>query len=549
MYDAGSSLLLTEIQPQQAVYTDRRLAWKVFVVCSAYATLFFENSWSDLLDRSSDFYRKYAVTWTELGAQLLMVLLLAVILSVPVYWALRGGKPWQLRLLKWASLAALWVPVNVLLHARQVVALLDKPIRFGWKLALGGALAALLLPLVYKWETIAIPLLSTGFTILSPLLLLLTLSVAWQIYRLPAGSAFPDRPQAAFLPQPPGAPRLVWFVFDEWDQGMTFDYRPPGIELPELDRFRSEAFHADRAYPPSRETVVTIPSLLTGNVYAKETHRSPMELRLTYGHDGAADSLSSTPTVFSEARHAGRNIGITGSYLPYCRLFEASACWWTQLPGFAPQEWDRAPGLLQSLRTPLRKAAPMVPLMRSLGLVRILGDPAQITFSSFIDSRFREIEASAMRQITDKRLNLVFVHLYIPHPPGIYDARQDRFADGPGRTYVDNLRLVDRTFLQARRQLEAADLWDRTTVLLSADHPFRKEIWDTWDATFGGKIPYQSGDRVPFLLKLAGQRDGYSYQKPIQTIATKDLVLAILNGTVSQTEQVAAWLERASAKR
>jgi len=548
MPSTEDSLLLAEVRPQVQVYTDRRLAWKVLTVCSAYATLFFENSWSDLLDRGSDFFRKYGVTWTELAAQILLVLLLALILSIPVYWALRGGKAWQLRLLKWASLAALWIPVNVLLHSRQVVAHLDK-MRFGWKVALWSAVAALILPLLYKWEAIAIPLLSTGFTILSPLLPLLTLSVAWQIQHLPKGGAFPERQQAAFLPQPAGAPRLLWFVFDEWDQGLTFEYRPQGIELPELDRFRRESFHADRAYPPTRETVTAVPSLLAGKVYTKETHRSPSELRLSYGQSGATDSLSSTPTVFSEARKAGWNVGITGVYLPYCRLFEVSACWWTQLPGFSPPEWNSAPGWLLSFKTPLRKAAPMIPLMRTIGVVQMLGDPGQVRISSLLGAQFREIEESAIRQITDKRLNLVFVHFNIPHPPPIYDAKRDRFADGPGPTYLDNLRLVDRTLLDMRRQLETAHLWESTTVLLTADHPFRKEMWETWDETFGGKIAYPAGDRVPFLLKLPGQKEDYAYEKPMQAVVTKDLALAILGGTVSQPDQAAEWLERNSPKR
>src|SRR2546423_46880 len=45
--------------------------------------------------------------------------------------------------------------------------------------------------------------------------------------------------------------RVVWLMFDELDQRITFEARPPGLELPELDRLRRESLYADAARPPA----------------------------------------------------------------------------------------------------------------------------------------------------------------------------------------------------------------------------------------------------------------------------------------------------------
>jgi hypothetical protein len=49
--------------------------------------------------------------------------------------------------------------------------------------------------------------------------------------------------------------------------------------------------------------------------------------------------------------------------------------------------------------------------------------------------------------------------------------------------------------------------------------------------------------RVPFLLKLPGQKDGVVYDRPFNTVLSHDLLLAVLRGALRDPAAVAAWLD------
>jgi len=68
--------------------------------------------------------------------------------------------------------------------------------------------------------------------------------VAWSIYTGPPAGHLLDRHLESALPQKAGAPHVLWLLFDEWDESLTYRHRPANLELPELDRFRSHAFDA-----------------------------------------------------------------------------------------------------------------------------------------------------------------------------------------------------------------------------------------------------------------------------------------------------------------
>jgi arylsulfatase A-like enzyme len=162
---------------------------------------------------------------------------------------------------------------------------------------------------------------------------------------------------------------------------------------------------------------------------------------------------------------------------------------------------------------------------------------------------YRRTHQAALRSIVDSRLNLVFVHWNVPHLPPIYDAAKDSFSNDDTETYVDNLRLVDRTVRDIRLTLENVGLWDSSTILMTADHPLRLGNGPRWL-----RLPRSVGNvtqasEVPFLLKMAGQKQGLAYDAPMQTVVTKDLLLAIMKGEISQPEQVAAWLDHNPPRR
>jgi arylsulfatase A-like enzyme len=172
----------------------------------------------------------------------------------------------------------------------------------------------------------------------------------------------------------------------------------------------------------------------------------------------------------------------------------------------------------------------IVPFARRLGIVRVLGAPRMEP--SLHSITYRKTRQAALRSIADSSLNLVFIHWNVPHLPAIYDATNDEFSNDSARTYVDNLRLVDRTVRELRLTLEGAGLWDSSTILMTADHPLR----------LGPGSDKQTSE-VPYMLKMAGQKQGIAYTAAMQTVVTKDLLLAIMKGDIARPEQVAVWLD------
>jgi hypothetical protein len=377
--------------------------------------------------------------------------------------------------------------------------------------------------------------------ILAPMMPLGVARVAWSIYTGPPAGRLPDRPLESALPQKAGAPHVLWMVFDEWDESMTYRRRPANLELPELDRFRLHSFHAERAFPPSRETVTSMPSLLVGKTFVDTRFSSAGELLMIYDPKQPPERLTTESTVFSEARGAGFNVGIVGFYLPYCRLFDATYCEWNCAMGVLPEEWEYPLSLGRLMVLMAKRQVGHIPFTGRLGIIRALGYTRLNPSAHAIT--YRQTHQAALRAIVDARLNLVFVHWNVPHLPGIYDAAKDDFSNDHPETYADNLRLTDRTVRDIRLTLESAGLWDSSTILMTADHPLRLDQGQDWMQLprSGGNLTQTS--EVPFLLKMAGQKQGLAYDAPVQTVVTKDLLLAIMKGEISQPEQVGDWLD------
>ncbi|HEY1337233.1 MAG TPA: hypothetical protein VGF59_06970, partial [Bryobacteraceae bacterium] len=142
---------------------------------------------------------------------------------------------------------------------------------------------------------------------------------------------FDSKPLAARLPQPRRTPRLVWVIFDEWDARLTFRDRIPSLKMPELDRFEAISLHAGNAYPPSSQTGMSLPALTTGLLVRDAKPQGPDDLLLLRPEPNPSLHWHAAPTIFSEARAAGYNVGVVGFYHPYCRMFNGSlseCSWW-----------------------------------------------------------------------------------------------------------------------------------------------------------------------------------------------------------------------------
>ncbi len=175
-------------------------------------------------------------------------------------------------------------------------------------------------------------------------------------------------------------------------------------------------------------------------------------------------------------------------------------------------------------------------------------DPHRVTreLRTIQNAHFEHVRNGAVKSATDPDLDLILIHSPAPHPPGIYDTAKNDFSRDGKSSYVDNLKLVDRTLSDLRRAMENSGMWDKTTVIISSDHWWRTEMWSRgpfWthaDAVAsGGKMDH----RIPFMVRLAGQNAGITYTPAFNTVVTHDLILALLRGEVSNPDSLTGWLD------
>ena len=121
-------------------------------------------------------------------------------------------------------------------------------------------------------------------------------------------------------------------------------------------------------------------------------------------------------------------------------------------------------------------------------------------------------------------VNLIYVHLQVPHTPFIYDARRRRMTSFNFSItgYIDNLALVDNFLGEIRRTMEDTGLWEGTAVLLTSDHPWREAN------QYDGK----TDSRIPVLLKMPGQKDTVVYDNEVGGADDADPTTAIANGSI-----------------
>ena len=327
-------------------------------------------------------------------------------------------------------------------------------------------------------------------------------------------------PSAA--PPPPllhvrdGQPRVVWIIFDETDYRLSFVKRPASVRLPEFDRLRNESLDPDHAFPPSDSTVLSMPVLIAGQRFlAARLNGCDLDLTLP---DSATAAWSTMPSVFSRARELGFNTALVGWYHPYARVLSGSLnyCSWYPFPFYEPARSTTFSGALEqqyfSLLEPLC-------VRRS----QILACKDSLTAAATV--------------VANPAYGLILLHLPPPHGPWVYLPERNEFtclASAAPAGYFDNLMLADHELGILRGAMTTAGLWDKSWVILSADHSWRAS------QSYDGKRDY----RVPFLVKSPGVSESMPYAHQFNTVLTQDLILAILRGQVTNQAGAATFLNR-----
>ena len=505
-------------------YASRRDA----LIALSLANLCYLRVWTELLTyrRVDTYLMKLPPGPSAMFAAMANVLLLAGVLWGAATLARRSGSKRIRTLAEWGFLLFLIVPLNALRAVLSRISDLFKSTLFevlgirgvliaGVSLVLAGAIGILFFHRRMAAAAAAV------LAMLSPFCAVTFGQAIWKSVQYDA-AGFAARPAAALLPGSPER-RVVWIVADEWDYRLTFVDRDPSLGLPEIDALRGQTFFADRALPPGPETPISIPAYFTGRPVKGVLYDGPSELQVEFSGTDKLVPWSKEPNVFTRAQDLGFNTAAVEWFHPTCRVLSGlTSCEWWQIA-------------LQA-NTMGHSFGELVPNQaRSLfetSLLSVFGQ--SLSVESHI-ATYRAIFRSGAQAANDPRYGLTFIHLPIPHAPHGYDRRsgQFRLRNSPIRGYVDSLALLDAAVGELRREMTRAGTWDGTTVLITSDHPYREaEVLD-------GK----SDPRIPWILKMAHQREGVVYSRSFNAVVTQDLLLGVLRGDLVTAADVGRWLD------
>lgn len=530
-------------------------AYRQALVAWGTANLLFIRRWSEILPGPRDYFLtspRPAATYLVLMG---LVLLVALSGWAALMLARRSGKRPAVVTVQALFLAAAALGLYGLLAEAVVFFGSPRPTLLAILLSilLGAGIASWLQWRHKGWHRKILPVAVTLMLVLSPLAPILF--AQGTILGLQDASAAPqwDPSPTGGDPEPPvnqtEGGRVVWIVLDELDQRLVFDERPPGLELPEFDRLREEGFSASNAQAPADRTLLSMPTLTTGRPLSHVEADGPDRLLLEFADDHTSASWSGTDTVFSRAHEQGRQVGVAGTYHPYCRVFRDFL---NECTFFGYESGHE--GLPHEIRSHIDETAaklPFPPLRTAVHTLTGIGRPLVELHQESAIMNHKTLVPEAVAYASDPQLDLVLIHLLVPHPAGFedhghgyWDRTEERFATGPGPTYVDNLALADRTLGEIRTSMQEAGVWNTTTVIVTSDHGYRYDLWGESSGTkaHAPDLHRQTDHRVPLLIRPATQdATPHAYNETLNLIVLRGFIEEALYAGVDDTREIATW--------
>ncbi|MEO8594844.1 MAG: sulfatase-like hydrolase/transferase [Candidatus Solibacter sp.] len=503
---------------------------RTFLAALSFANICYLRVWSELLT-----YRRwdtYLMTTppkpVEYYALIANVLLGALILTGLAALARRLLPGSSYRIAEMLLVAAICIPLNAIRAVLSVqFPLLKSPLieLLGMRgtLVLGAILGLTGLIVVVFYHRRAAGIMVAVLTALSPFCVVTFGQALFKAANYD-DTAYRNKPAAARLPVMPKLQRVVWVIADEWDYRLTFLDRDPTLPLPEIDRLRGISVSGSAVAPPGQETPVSMPGFYSGKLVNYVDHDGARELNVRFHGENEDVRWSAERSIFDQARALGANTALLDWYHPTCRMLNSlTYCKWWPL---AMQHNSMGEGFWQILPNQTRSLAETNIL--SLFGRTLTGEQQAGVYHSMMEE--------AQKLLTSPDYGLIVIHLPVPHAPHTYDRRTRTFTLGnkPYKGYIDSLALLDVTIGELRHIMQSAGSWDSSTVLFTSDHMYR-------DAE---QLDGKSDGRIPYLLKLAGQKEGVTYAKGFNAVLSADLLMDAMRGQVPDAASAVQWLER-----
>jgi hypothetical protein len=313
--------------------------------------------------------------------------------------------------------------------------------------------------------------------------------------------------------------RIVWLLFDELSYDQTFEHRFAGLAMPAFDRLRGKSIVFSDLKPAGYYTDRVVPAFLLGKEV--DSIRGGLDGEAMVKLDGNKqwEAFDAHATLFSDAQRLGWSTGVVGWYNPYCRILVGTLnyCFWRMGDG-------QSDGATPDYSALQNAAAPVMETVRALK-----HEPG------FPQEKHADDLAAIMPQaealIRDPSIRFAFIHLPVPHPPGIYDRKSGRLrATG---TYIDNLALADWSLGELMRILNATASAPKTTMIVCSDHSWRLPIWRStglWTKEEEAASHGRFDPRPVLMIHYPGQQTEHDVTAPFDELRIHDIVEQLLRG-------------------
>lgn len=324
-------------------------------------------------------------------------------------------------------------------------------------------------------------------------------------------------------------PRIVWVLFDELSYDQLFPHRAAGLQLPTFDQLAKNSLYFSHLQPVGLWTERVIPSLLLGQQIDDIRVNQHGYLSWKGPRHRAWQRYDPQQTVFGQAQRLGWTTGVAGWFNPYCRLLQPvlNDCFWVNSSGLADGLFDHQ----LSRQTTLENALYALPFANDL-------------MDRFGAQKMRREDLDTLLNaggslIRNPSLRFIFIHLPIPHPPGVY--QRPGVSQPHASSYLDNLVLTDHCLADLQAAIASTPAADRTTLIVSSDHSWRVQMW-RFEADWTKEDEQASHgvfeDRPVLMVHYPGETTSDRVDTPTSAMEVHSIVLDLLSGKIHSTAEL-----------
>jgi hypothetical protein len=325
----------------------------------------------------------------------------------------------------------------------------------------------------------------------------------------------------------PQGPRVIWLLFDEMSYDVAFDHRPADLHMPAFDRLAAESTYFSNVQPAGFYTERVIPSLFRGEFFPVIRIGKQGALNWHSASTNSWNAFDPQETVFGEAKRLGWTTGVAGWFNQYCRILGpvldrcASVNRYELEEEFFPH--------LTTRQSSLENALYGLPFGYSL-----LTHFNHESETQLHREDYDETLAQAESLIQDSSIRFAFIHLPVPHLPGIY--RRPESTSVHTSDYLDNMALADQALAQLRAAIAATPQAADTILIVCSDHSWRTQLtrggpeWtkEEEQASHGG----QFDQRPVLIVHYPGQTRPDPVNASVNLMTLHTLLLDMLQGKI-----------------